>query len=330
MTGRLPVPEALHRLVEEAVLSPEQAAEVEHALRDAEAARRPRTPWAEVAGYLGGGLVLVGAVLLVATSWAGWTEPARTAVAGTATLLLLAAGVVAAHGFAGLLTARRRPSSAPLRVAATLIALAAVTTAITVVVALPDDAGSAGGALACGSGAVLAITGYLLVPFVTGLLAAAGLLVATILAGLDTTVGLTPLRGGLAVAATGLLIAGLALVDALPHRLIGTGLGTALALFGAQQPLGQSSTAAVAYVLTFTLGAGFLALHHWKRLWPLLIAGILGVTLAVPEAVWDLTDGAVGGAVIVLTAGTVLLAAGGAGFRLRRDHRRNPTGKEDP
>ena len=102
MTGKAPVPEALRRLVEEAVLSPEQAAEVERALRDAAPARPPRIPWAEVAGYLGGGLVLVGAVLLVATSWAGWTEPARTAVAGTATLLLLTAGVVAAHGFPGL------------------------------------------------------------------------------------------------------------------------------------------------------------------------------------------------------------------------------------
>ncbi|MEU5265543.1 hypothetical protein [Amycolatopsis sp. NPDC021455] len=329
MTGKSPVPEALHRLVEEAVLSPEQAAEVERALREAESARGPRIPWAEVAGYLGGGLALVGAVLLVATSWAGWTEPARTAVAGTATMLLLTSGVIAAQGFSGLLTARRRPPSARLRVAATLIALAAGTTAITVVVALPDDAGSAGAALACGSGAVLAITGYLLLPSVTGLLAAAGLAVATVLSGLDATIGLTPVRGGLAVAATGLLIAGLALAGALPHRLIGTALGTALALFGAQQPLGESGTAAVAYVLTFALGAGFLALHYWKRSWPLLVSGILGVTLAVPETVWDLTDGAAGGAVIVLTAGAVLLAASGAGFRLRRGRRRNPTGKED-
>lgn len=330
MTGKRPVPDALHRLVEEAVLSPEQAAEVEHALREAESARRPRIPWAEVAGYLGGGLVLAGAVLLVATSWARWAEPARTAVAGTATLLLLVAGVTAAQGFAGLLAARRRPPSARLRIAATLLALAAGSNAITVVVALPDHAGSAGAALACGSGAVLAVTSYLLVPFVTGLLAAAGLLLATVLAGLDATVGLTPLRGGLAVAATELLIAVLALAGALPHRLTGTGLGAALALFGAQQPLSESGTAAVAYVLTFALGTGFLVLHRRNRSRPLLIAGIVAITLAVPEAVWDLTDGAVGGAVIVLTAGAVLLAVGGVGFRLRRDHRRNPPGKEAP
>jgi len=330
MTREPPVPEILRRLVDEAVLSPEQAAEVEHALRDASATHRPRIPWAEIAGYLGGALVLVGTALLVATSWDGWSEPARTAATATATLILVGAGVVAARGFAALLTARHRPSSARLRVTAALLALAAGTTAITVGVALPDDAGSAGAALACGSGAALAVAGYVLVPSVIGLLTATGLLLATVLAGLDATIGTTPLRGGLAVVAAGLLIAGLALTEVLPHRLTGLGLGAALALFGAQQPLGEHRTVVVAYVLTFALGTGFLVLHLWARTWLLLVAGVAGITLAVPEAVWDLTDGTAGGAVLVLTAGVVLLAASVAGFRLRRGPHRNPAGKESP
>ncbi|MBE1494029.1 hypothetical protein H4696_001129 [Amycolatopsis lexingtonensis] len=321
MTRESPVREALERLVEEAVLSPGQAAEVERALRGA-AARRPRIPWAEVAGYLGGGLLLIGTALLMATSWTDWSKPARTAIVAAATAVLLAAGVVAAHGFTGLVTARLRKPSPRLRVSATLLALAAGSAAATVVVALPDDAGSAGVAVACGLGTVLAVAGYLLVPFVIGLLAATGLLGATVLAGLDATAGTTPLRGGLAVAAVGLLLAGTALADVLPHRLTGLGLGAAIALFGAQQPLGETSTAPVAYVLTFAFGTGFLVLYRRQRTWSLLIAGVLGITLAVPEAVWDLTGGAAGGAVIVLTAGAVLLAASGIGFRLRRDTQR--------
>ncbi|WP_093588668.1 hypothetical protein [Lentzea waywayandensis] len=41
----------------------------------------------------------------------------------------------------------------------------------------------------------------------------------------------------------------------------------------------------------------------------LLVAGVVATTVVVPEVVWDLTDGAVGGGVLPLVAGAVLLAA---------------------
>ncbi|WP_020660043.1 DUF2157 domain-containing protein [Amycolatopsis benzoatilytica] len=317
MTNESPVRETLRGLVQRTVLSEEQAAEVERALRDTVVLRRLRVPWAEVAGYLGGALVLAGAVLLVATTWARWPGIARTTVCASAAALLFAGGFVAVQGISGLISARTKPSSARLRVAATLFALAAGATAITIGIALPDDAGSAGVAIACGSGAVLSGIAYALVPSVPGLLTTVGLLVATVLAGMDATVGTTALRAGIAITVIGLLLVGASVGQALRHRLAGAALGAFLSLVGAQQPLGEHSTVGVAYGLTFALGVAFLALYRWKPAWVLLVAGVLGITLAVPEAVWNLTGGATGAAVIVLIAGAVLLVASALGFRLR-------------
>lgn len=61
-----------------------------------------------------------------------------------------------------------------------------------------------------------------------------------------------------------------------------------------------------------------LALYGRRRTWVLIVSGVAGLTLAVPEAVWDWTDGAVGGAVILVLAGAVLLAASGLGVVLHR------------
>jgi len=319
MTGERAPQETLRRLVEDKVLSAGQADAVLRALADARPETRvPRIRWAEVAGYLGGGLVLTGVILLVASSWDRWSETARTAATGVSALLLFVAGVIAAGGITGLMTARHEPPTARLRVSGTLLALAAGTAAITVGIAMPDHAGSAGAAIASGMGLVLAIATYALVPTAIGLIASAALLIATILFGLDASVGTGALRAGLGMVTAGLLIAGLAVRHVLRHRLLGLGLGAAIAMYGAQQPLGDSRTTVVAYLLTFVLGAACLALYHREQTWVLLVVGVLGIALAVPEAVWDLTDGAAGGAAIVLSAGLVLLAASGIGLRLRR------------
>lgn len=303
------VREVLDRLVGDGVLSPEQADAVERALRVREA-RRVRVPWAEVAGYLGGGLVLVGAVLLVATSWGRWGEFARTFVTGAAAVVLLAAGGAASGGLGGRSAVRGRISG-------TLLALGAGAVAAAVAVALTDRAGN--GAVACGAGLVVAVVGYVLVPSVPGVLASAGFLAAAILFTLDATVGITALNAGLAVAAGGLLVAGLAFGRVLPHRQTGLVAGLTLAVVGFQHLLGDERAAPAAYLLTFVVGAGCLALLRWERSWVLLVAGVAAVSIAVPEAVWDLTGGAVGGALLVLIAGAVLLLVSFAGFRLRRD-----------
>ncbi|MDX8141446.1 hypothetical protein OG205_09810 [Lentzea sp. NBC_00516] len=50
----------------------------------------------------------------------------------------------------------------------------------------------------------------------------------------------------------------------------------------------------------------------------LLVAGVVATTADVPEVVWDLTDGAVGGGVLLLVAGAVLLATSLGSTWLRR------------
>jgi hypothetical protein len=72
------------------------------------------------------------------------------------------------------------------------------------------------------------------------------------------------------------------------------------------------------YVITLGVAVACLALYRTQRRLVLLLAGVVGVTVAVPEAVWDVTNGAGGAAVILLVGGAVLLAASGLGMRVHR------------
>jgi hypothetical protein len=102
-----------------------------------------------------------------------------------------------------------------------------------------------------------------------------------------------------------------------PARPLGLVVGTAVALVGAQLPLGTESTVQWAYALTFGLALGSFLGYRWQRSVVLLAAGVLGVTVAVPEAVIDWTDGALGGSVVLLLAGAVLVAASAVGLGIR-------------
>lgn len=123
----------------------------------------------------------------------------------------------------------------------------------------------------------------------------------------------------------GLIWAALAAASVLAQRQTGFGVGALLiALMGAQQPLGEPGWAAWGYGLTFGIALLWLAGYFWLRYPVLLGAGVVGITIAIPEAIWDWTDGAVGGAVVALIAGAVLLAASAIGLRLstrsKREH----------
>jgi hypothetical protein len=61
-----------------------------------------------------------------------------------------------------------------------------------------------------------------------------------------------------------------------------------------------------------------LVLYRSQRMVALMVAGVLGISIAAPEAVWDITNGAGGGAAILLVSGAVLLTACGAGLGLYR------------
>ncbi|MPZ00245.1 MAG: hypothetical protein GEU97_20120 [Actinophytocola sp.] len=309
--------EGLRALVERGVLTAEQADAVRDELDIGAQTGPARGLVAEIAGYLGGALVLTGAVVLVASSWDELSETARTSLLALVTVALLVAGAVAAgRGHAR----ESRAATARLRVASVLLALASVSTAITVGIALPDPVAEAELAAAGGAGLLVAVVSYVVLPGVPGLLAAAGLLQFTALTTVGANTNLTPLAGGISVFACGALLVVLALSGLLRHRLTGLGLGLVIMLYGAQAPLTDGEWLPLAYVATFVLGVGCLVLYRWVRTWVALVAGVVGVSIAAPEAVWDLTDGAVGGAAVLLIAGAALLIASAIGFRL---HRRN-------
>ncbi|HEX6485476.1 MAG TPA: hypothetical protein VF012_02095, partial [Nocardioidaceae bacterium] len=52
---------------------------------------------------------------------------------------------------------------------------------------------------------------------------------------------------------------------------------------------------------------------------PYLAVGVVGVTLAVPEALLDWTEGSLGTAGVLLVAGVTLLGASLLGLRLRKE-----------
>ncbi|NUT92280.1 MAG: DUF2157 domain-containing protein, partial [Saccharothrix sp.] len=84
---------ALRRLTEAGVISAEQEQAVRVAL-DGPAGASSRTGrLVEIGGYVGGGLLLGGAVLLVATAWEDLPRAGRLTLLVAATVVLVAAGV---------------------------------------------------------------------------------------------------------------------------------------------------------------------------------------------------------------------------------------------
>lgn len=164
---------------------------------------------------------------------------------------------------------------------------------------------------------VVAASGYLLVRTVPGLVAVIGFSMATTVAGVERFTASTP-PIAFALVALGVVWTILTRWRFAQPPALGLGAGAAIALLGGQLPVLAAEQPEWGYALTLGVAAGCLALHRRQRVAVLLIAGVAGVTLAVPEAVWDLTDGAGGGAVVLLVAGAVLLGACAVGLRIHR------------
>ncbi|MEU6727091.1 hypothetical protein ABZ917_25590 [Nonomuraea wenchangensis] len=322
--------EVLRRLVREGTLTAAQALAVHQALDEAE--RPARARWAEVAGYVGGALLLVGAVSLAGTSWPVLSTAARVLILLSATAALLAAGLLLAGPRLSLLVRagageRRRAWSegagrtGPVRrrTGGVALALASVTGAL----AAAELAAAGGPQLtaAAVTGLVLAAAGYVALPGGPCAVAAAGFAALTAEAVAGELAGYGSMAVGLTVAGTGVAWTALVLAGVIGQRRLGLGLGAVVALFGAQHGAGTGDSLAWSYVTTFAVAVACLVLYRWERAWVLLVAGVAGFTLAVPEAVWDWTDGAVGGSLALMIAGLVLVASSVLGLRMHRASR---------
>lgn len=317
--GPAAVDEALRDLVERGVLSTEQS----HAVREALARTRGGavgSRWAEILGYIGGGLVLVGAVAFVAAWWDELFPGARAVLLAGATIALLAGAAAAAGGPRALADRGRVVPAARRRITGVLFALAAVTGSLAADLWLGGTPFLAGGL----TGLALAAGGYALLPSTVGLVAAWGMSVVAVGSAVDLVRNLWWSEGlvlAWAFLALGLAWGALAAGGLLARRRTALGLAAAVALAGAQTPGMFFSLDSWGYGLTLALAAVLLAAYARLRSAVLLVFGVLGITVAVPQMVWDWTGGHISGPVVLLIAGAVLLAASWAGIRLHRPRR---------
>ncbi|CAM05964.1 hypothetical protein A8924_7159 [Saccharopolyspora erythraea NRRL 2338] len=305
----------LERLADRGVLTREQVAAVLEELDSPRAAPESTGSglW-EVLGYIGGALVLGGASLLVGMSWEDLTRPARVGLLVAATLALAAAGLVIAGGPRGARAFAAQPASPRGRIVGVLFALGACTAAL----AVGSGVDAYESLAATATGLLVALLGYAVVRGLPLLVVAVGFSVGVVVsAGEEWFSESTPLMTT-ALVALGAVWTALAATGALRHRQTALGAGVVIALAGSQYPL-TSEQPWWGYGLTLLIALGCFAAYLAERAAVLLVLGVVGVTVSVPEAVWDWTGGALSGPLVVLLVGVVFLAAGGIGLRLRRN-----------
>jgi hypothetical protein len=171
--------------------------------------------------------------------------------------------------------------------------------------------------------ALLAVLGYVPAPTLLGQGATAVGAVLTAVFGVQA-VATEPngLSTGAALLAVG--IGWLALAEAgwWRERLGSRVIGLLLAVGGAQAAVAGPDDRWVGYLLTLLVAVACFATYAAARAWPYLAAGVAGLTVVVPEAVLDWTDGSsVGTGAALLAAGATLLGASVAGLRLRTSRR---------
>lgn len=279
----------------------------------------------EVVAYLGGALVLAAGTLFLFEQWGEIGFAGRAAWLAVSTVVLLVAGLMASRVPAAGPTLRHGTDDVRRRLAGSLLTFAGLTSAILVGYLLDhalhqsyDDLYWPGvvGALV---GLLVGAIGYRLAPTAVGLvgiLSAAVTATVTLVDGLDTFEGEAV---GIALFLVALVWLGLTEGGWFREPIVARSLGVSLALVGAQVPVVDGDTVWLGYLLTLIVVAGGTALYLGRLAWPYLAAAVIGVTLVVPEAVADWTDGSLGVVGGVLVAGVTLLGASFTGFRLRAE-----------
>ncbi|WP_345558559.1 DUF2157 domain-containing protein, partial [Streptomonospora halophila] len=326
---------ALSGLVERGVISAWQADQVRMALAAAEPAPG-RVRWMEIVGYIGGGLVLAGAVALAAASWQELGDDARITLLAVLAAAAAGGAMLMSGGPQEMLGRRNRVPDVRRRIAGVLLALAAVLAAFAVAVAVDVAEDGDPAYLPPLVGLAVAAAGYAALPSAVGQVAVWGMsvgvvgtLVEEFASGDDTL-----LLGG-SWLALGVVWAVLSALGAAAERRLGLGLGAGLALAAGQTLLSWTDENAWGYAATLLVAAACIAYYFLDRTAVLLVMGVIGVTVGVPEMVWDLTDGAIGTATVLLIAGAVLLAASWTGLLVHRrrneaDGRAGPEGGGAP
>jgi len=291
-----------------------------------------RSRLAELAGYVGGALVAVAGALFVADQWMNLSVVQQVGLLAVVAVLLFGAGVTVGVTGGGVATLRAGTQPVRQRLASVLFTAGAAAATAAVVVWLIDVIEQRGTEMEEGSliglgGAltliVVAAVGYLLAPTLLGQAAVAVGAGYAVPFTLDSIGDMDPLPLGLMFLALGLGWLALAERGLWQELLAGRIIGSVFVVVGAQIPVG-SEQAWIGYLLTLLVAAAGFALYVSRRAWPYLAVGVVGVTLAVPEALLDWTEGSLGTAGVLLVAGVTLLGASLAGLRLRKEVEETP------
>lgn len=313
-------------LADEGLLAPgtedRSRAVVEHALTT-----EPSRPQAgglpklvEVVAYLGGALVIAAGFLFLLQSWDDLGDVGQVTFLAVVALVLGVAGAVTlgSGGQAATNDIRRRLSG-------TLLTGAALASGFAVGVAIEVSTdrnfnelywpGLAGGLVV----AVVSAVAYRFSSTAVGLVGMLGGALTAAINIVDAADGNESLWVGSAfftVAVIWLVLTELGVFD---QQTIARTLGAAVALFGAQVATFSGDQDWVGYLLTALVAAVGVWLYLVRLDWPYLAVAVIAVTLVVPEAVSDWTEGSLGVVGGVLVAGITLLAASFAGYRLRKE-----------
>lgn len=285
------------------------------------AATGRRQHWAELAGYVGGTFVVAAAVLFVVDQWEDLARTARVALlAGTALVLAgVAAALVLTSGGRRAVAlpaeaVRRRLAGVLLVAAAASGGMAAGTRADSWV----DPGTYSGVPVMVGTltAVVLALVGYLLAPTAFGQVAVAVAAAASVPATLEVLATQEPLPIGLAWLSLGVLWLVLVETDRWFEPWSARIVGSVLVVLGAQVAV-VDRWPWVGYLALLLVAVAGFALYVRTHAWPYLAVGVAGLTLVVPQALLDWTDGTLGTAGVLLVAGLTLLGASLVGLRLR-------------
>ncbi|MFI6171960.1 DUF2157 domain-containing protein [Nocardia sp. NPDC051052] len=294
---------AVRRLVQQGVLTEAQFEAVMAALAAREQRPRGRI-LAEIAAYIGAGLVLGGIALVIGSSWDDLARGAQVAllVAVSAGLVL---GAIAMIGGPAELFARE-PHGSRARLASALLALAAGSVAGTVGTAL-DNGSDHAGAWAALAGLVVAVLGYVAVPSVIGMLAC-GCFSAVAVPLFDDLFGVGEVWVGLSMLVAGGIWFALSRIGAFVETWLGYGIAVAISLIGAI--VVESDSRPWAFLLSAAVAAVCFALFAQQRSTVLVVGGGLAVALATGQAVTEWTDSVLAAAIAVLVVGSVVLGIG--------------------
>lgn len=286
------------------------------------AATPVRRRLAEVTAYIGGAFVVGAGVLFVSTTW--------DTLSTTVQVLLLLGSAVLLFG-AGLAAALGRRDDAPTgpvrrRLGSALFTGAAASAAFGVAVQAESWLGRNASEelpvlIGATTGLVVALAGYRIAHSLAGQLGALVAAFTMVPSGLGSLPSDTDSIIPLAVSFVGLGVAWLLVAERgwWHEQEAARVAGWVLMIIGAQTPLTVGDASWLSHLLTGAIAVAGFGGYVIRRAWPYLAAGVVALTLVVPEALNDWFGDSLGAAGILLAAGLTLLGAALAGLRLRQE-----------